>query len=225
MTPEIIRLINALRAAYTDARGTKLDNLDATVSSRAASATALSNVQWTAGRAGYLDLINTNLDAKVSSAGLAAKPPLTILNGLSFIRANLASMVSTNDTTVTTATETAYNTWKTIKTVSGEGWIDLLAVYQNAAGNTSSMDVKASLLIDGVEVWVSDIAAWATATTDDGKGFVLVAPTDSNLLTGSARYTNGRIYFKTSWTLRFMKTENAAGTVTMACKAVWATTA
>jgi len=59
MAPEIIRLINALRAAYTDARGAKLDNLDATVSSRAAASS------WSAGLATTL---GTNVDAKISDA-------------------------------------------------------------------------------------------------------------------------------------------------------------
>lgn len=42
-------------------------NLDATVSSRAPSSTALSTATWTNARAGYLDTVNTNLDATVSS--------------------------------------------------------------------------------------------------------------------------------------------------------------
>ena len=48
---------------YTAARAAKLDNLDATISSRAPASTALSNATWTDARAAKLD----NLDATVSS--------------------------------------------------------------------------------------------------------------------------------------------------------------
>jgi hypothetical protein len=41
---------------YTSARAAKLDNLDATVSSRAPSSTALSNSVWTDTKAGYIDV-------------------------------------------------------------------------------------------------------------------------------------------------------------------------
>jgi hypothetical protein len=50
-------------ADYTAARAAKLDNLDATVSSRAPASTALSNTTWTDSRAANLD----NLDVAVSS--------------------------------------------------------------------------------------------------------------------------------------------------------------
>ena len=45
-----------------------LDDLDATISSRAPATTALLNTAgyWTNARAGYLDLLNTNLDGKIS---------------------------------------------------------------------------------------------------------------------------------------------------------------
>lgn len=48
--------LTATRAGY-------LDNLDAAVTTRAPSATALSSATWTSARAGYLDKINTFLDA------------------------------------------------------------------------------------------------------------------------------------------------------------------
>lgn len=49
--------VSTLTGRLTSGRATALDNLDATVSSRAASATALSSATWTAARAGYLDKI------------------------------------------------------------------------------------------------------------------------------------------------------------------------
>jgi hypothetical protein len=55
-------------ADYTAARAAKLDNLDATITSRAPAATALSNATWTDARAAKLD----NLDTTISSRAPAA---------------------------------------------------------------------------------------------------------------------------------------------------------
>ena len=44
-------------ATWTNARAGKIDSLDTTVSSRAAAGTALSNATWTNARAGYLDYL------------------------------------------------------------------------------------------------------------------------------------------------------------------------
>jgi hypothetical protein len=56
------KLLLPLLNRITQDRGTKIDNLDTTISSRAPASTALSNVTWTNTRAGYLD----NLDATIS---------------------------------------------------------------------------------------------------------------------------------------------------------------
>ena len=54
----------------TVARIEKLDNVNAAVTTIASATTALSTTTyWTDARAGYLDLLNTNLDGKVSEAG------------------------------------------------------------------------------------------------------------------------------------------------------------
>jgi len=60
---DVVLSTRASGADYTPARAAKLDNLDATVSSRAPGATALSTVQWTNSRATTLD----NLDVTVGS--------------------------------------------------------------------------------------------------------------------------------------------------------------
>jgi hypothetical protein len=57
----------AAAADYTAGRAAKLDNLDAAISTRAPSATALSTATWTAARAGYLNLLNSYLNATISS--------------------------------------------------------------------------------------------------------------------------------------------------------------
>lgn len=50
--------LKTLLARLTDARATKIDNLDAAISTRAAASTALSTANWTAARAGYLDVLS-----------------------------------------------------------------------------------------------------------------------------------------------------------------------
>ena len=51
--------LQTLLTRITSTGGANLDSkLDATVSSRAAAATALSTAQWTNARAGYLDVLN-----------------------------------------------------------------------------------------------------------------------------------------------------------------------
>lgn len=64
--------IKALRDDYTNARSTKIDNLDATVSSRAPSSTALSTAVWTSGKAALLDV-------PISSASFISDPRLLLV--------------------------------------------------------------------------------------------------------------------------------------------------
>ena len=196
---------------------TRAGYLDAAISTRAAASTALSTAQWSNGRAANLD----NLDIAVSAAG--NKPPLTILNGVTFTQPSIYNVFGTSLTTYS-ASETAFDTWKTIHTVTGAGYIEDLRVGQAVGGNASSRDIQASLLIDGTEVWTSATNAWQTPTDDD-KGFWLVARDTTGFSNAHVMWASNRIHFSTSWTLRFKKTENAAGTVTMKAQANWSTTA
>ena len=63
MLAPIFNAVQTVLARLTAARATKLDNLDAAVSTRAPSSTALTNATWTDARAGKVD----NLDAAVST--------------------------------------------------------------------------------------------------------------------------------------------------------------
>lgn len=67
-------------ATWTGTRATNLDNLNATVSSRAPSSTALSTATWTSGRATLLDNLS-NLDAAVSSVSGIPQAAATGENG------------------------------------------------------------------------------------------------------------------------------------------------
>ena len=59
-------ILNKVKTLTTDWTTAKAAFLDAAISSRAPSSTALSTAVWTAARAGYIDLLNTNLDAPIS---------------------------------------------------------------------------------------------------------------------------------------------------------------
>jgi len=96
---------SGLRTDYTTLRAGNLDNLDATVSSRAPSATALSTAVWTNGRAANLD----NLDATVSSRAPASTALSTVqwTNGRA---ANLDNLDATVASRATQASVTAIDT-------------------------------------------------------------------------------------------------------------------
>uniref|UniRef100_A0A7C4U1X6 Uncharacterized protein n=1 Tax=Caldisericum exile TaxID=693075 RepID=A0A7C4U1X6_9BACT len=70
---------------YTSARAAKLDNLDATISSRASASTALSNTVWTDTKAGYIDVAISSR-APESGGNIAAIKAKT--DQLSFTVAN-----------------------------------------------------------------------------------------------------------------------------------------
>jgi hypothetical protein len=53
----VLAYVDELEARLTAVRAGKIDNLDTLISSRAVAVTALSTVQWTNTRAGYLDQI------------------------------------------------------------------------------------------------------------------------------------------------------------------------
>lgn len=87
-----------LLTRLTSGRATNLDNLDAAISTRAAAATALSNVQWTNTRATNLD----NLDAAVSTRAAAA----TALSNATWTNTR-AGLIDNLDTTVSSRAPSA----------------------------------------------------------------------------------------------------------------------
>lgn len=160
------------------------------------------NTRLTSARAGYLDLLNTYLDAKVSSASIKA-PIASGLHGVLGTNAALTSVGTSgiqNRLTNNNASTTVYDTWEPLISITGSGVINYLGLFQQSGGNSSSRDAQARLVIDGNTVWSSATNAWQTPT-DDSKGFNLTE--------------FGPIPYLTSVALEFKKTENAAGTVAM----------
>jgi hypothetical protein len=70
MIQSVLNIVPWIKQLYTDfttARAAKLDNLDTTISSRAAAATALSTATWTGTRAAKLDNLDVLLSTRLSS--------------------------------------------------------------------------------------------------------------------------------------------------------------
>ena len=114
---------------YTSARATKLDQLDAAVSSRAAASTAVSSSNYTAARASKLDNLD-NLDAPVS--GIKGIPK--------------AASTGSSGSAVITATS-----FTTVVSVSGSGML----CYIRAWGEDDLVQVAGQIRVtaDGVNVW------------------------------------------------------------------------
>lgn len=193
----------------------------------------LHDTRLTSARAGYLDAINTNLDATVSSRlasndsrldllGLDAPPIAAGLVGREVANAQIYQVNGGQRAWPAVSGSTSvYDSWTTILTLSGAGIMEFLPVYQTA--NASDRDAQLRLTIDGVVVYTSDVDLWK-ATGDNNDGVCLVG--DIFVSGGSVDFfTFGRLAFKSSFLLEFKKTENAAGTVTIAAQPVYTKTA
>lgn len=119
--------LTATRAGY-------LDNLDATVSSRAPSSTALSTSNWTAARAGYLDNLNSYLDA---DTGKTKKMFQLLTSGTTWTRP--AGIIGTTVYVSAIAGGEAYNS---TGPVYGQGG-SYIQKYPYAAGATVSYSIGA----------------------------------------------------------------------------------
>lgn len=127
--------VATLVSRLTSTRAANLDNLDATVSTRAAAATALSTTQWTNLRAGYLD-------------NLAGGAPIsTVVNSIQtgFVSVGSPSSSSGEDTVYTDVTITAVTTAKAMVIVQpGITYSSGSASYPLTGRLTSSTNLRIS---------------------------------------------------------------------------------
>lgn len=143
--------LTATRAGY-------LDNLDAAVTTRAPSSTALSTATWTAGRAAAID----NLDIAASfvpRGSLVASPDFLpravsgsawyVYGVSSLYNANTDSFFSVMAYNGAQAVVTGADTWVTIANItSGQGMLlNAIAPHGNSASNTGSLRIT----VDGTE--------------------------------------------------------------------------
>lgn len=211
MLAQIIAQVAAFRAAYTDA---KAAYLDATISSRAPSSTALSSSTWTGTKAGYLDTTISSrasqsdvtaikadtdayLDAKVSEAGM--NKPSSIVGYTIYERPGNSGL--SRHGTVSCGATTSQ--WYNYVSVNGSGWIHLLGVDTSTQNPTGTWNIR--LLIDNVQVFYQ--AGVFTSATKTNEGYLVVG---SGISDGSSPYwlgvSFGLVRFTTSFQLQVQRT-------------------
>jgi hypothetical protein len=211
MIGEILNKVKQIRTDYTTARAAYLD---AAITSRAPSSTALTDTTWTDSRAGKLD----NLDVAVSTIGTS--PPIT--SGLKGVGVSNGELTTVNFTggggtwdhiaPVVSTNQTAASTWLTLLTeTSSSGVIKFMSVYQIL--NASDKDIQARLKIDGNIVWTSDTDAWKWAG-DNNSGFALVGAA-WNVVSTTYSLAFENIPFSDSFLLEWQQTEAGAASITM----------
>ncbi len=126
--------VKTLVDRLTSTRATNLDNLDAAITTRAAASTALSSTTWTGARAGYLDLLNTHLDA---NTGIIQQKFQLLTSGTTWTRP--AGIVGT---TVLVSAIAAGESYTSTGPVGGQGG-SYIQKYPYAAGATVSYSIGA----------------------------------------------------------------------------------
>lgn len=152
-------------AYYTDARGPKLDNLDATISSRASSTSALSNADWTTARAGYLDNIKKIPQVQLTNASIVEYEYASstagaefVLTGFSTVKVDADKKFGLRRYQVTPGSTGAY---VDIVNISDSGWVHGIMGFQGQAG---SITYGIKTIIDGSTVNETSYAAHAQNT-------------------------------------------------------------
>jgi len=200
--------VATLISRLTSTRAALLDNLDAAISSRAPSSTALSSAIWTSTKAGYLDQPISG----ISSIGLV---PTTLPWGSGpasdYRRSNLEAFFDNTAANklifggqMINSTKTAQltTTFSDALSLTGPGVIDFLAIWRTTA-TESNEDVDLRIVIDGTTV-LSLASAWQTSL-DDTDGFVLIGDLLWDDAGGAPLYGGinyRRIPFQTSFALQ-----------------------
>lgn len=141
-------------ADYTAARAAKIDNLDATVATRAAAATALSNVTWTAALAAILATLDPAMKIKTAASGITAQLNQTLMAtyGVYFRMSIYGVLIGdkTNGYRAVMDYSTSRAALSDVLNVSGSGWVLGCCVMNNSG--TTTYSVQGVLTIDGVTV-------------------------------------------------------------------------
>ena len=190
----------------------------------------------TAARAGYLDTINTNLNATITSRAAAADyttaraakldnldvavstvgnaAPTT--NGLKGIPTSVARLGwgYEQSTAEVTDTSSTYNVWnEVLAESSASGILQIVAIRQDA--NASNLDWGARLSIDGNVVWSSANNLW-NDTTDNNHGVCLIGDVVSDSYGSDEHLVAAFVPFSSSFSLEWRKNENSAGQIDVA---------
>lgn len=111
--------VSTLVSRLTSARASNLDNLNATVSSRAPSSTALSNATWTNAKAAFLDAAISGRASDADMATLLSRVPASNILSSALVRS--ANVVTACDGTdnIQVALGATFNVSRTIVQVTG----------------------------------------------------------------------------------------------------------
>ena len=172
--------VATLISRLSSARATKLDNLDATIASRAAAATALSTAVWTGTKAGYIDQSVSSVVTALGTVGdLVPTSDICPDIDSNYRRANLGTflaLASTNRAVLgAQLIESTYGTtlttsWADALSLTGPGVIDFLAVIRSGAA--SEIDINIRLMVDGVNV--CEVSPGWTTAADNNSGYCLI---------------------------------------------------
>ena len=144
---KVAEVANYLKTNLSTTRAGKIDNLDATISSRASASTALSNAVWTNTRAGYLDGVN-NINTNVGSNSDASSPTGSVHAKLKDLKANLGGGVGdyTRFHSGGVSPTIEVGTYITLLDVQGMGELSYCYAHHNSNN-------KLRITVDGVVIY------------------------------------------------------------------------
>lgn len=137
--------LTELLGRITTARSAKIDNLDASISSRAPASTALSTATWTAARAALLDRLDAAISSRASAADYTAARALKLDN----LDVLISSRAPANTALVKpTSTQVSYA--GTVQTntklnITGSGYLVALTNGNTSAAYTFSVQIDGSI--------------------------------------------------------------------------------
>lgn len=193
--------LKTLLDRLTSTRATNLDNLDAAISTRAPSSTALSNAVWTDARAGKLDNVTVPiLDKAPIASGLVL--------GASYQTVGSSGAATVFNTGSFANHNTTSTTYVDAVNVTGSGY--LTGLFHVCPADTTLGTETLELIIDGVTVVTTAGNNTTASTPDNVKSIVgYCAP----IYPGSTAwklgiFPGGPVIFKTSLQIRH-KTSDA----------------
>ena len=141
--------LKTLLDRLTSTRAANLDNLDATVSTRAPSSTALSSSVWTGTKAGYLDQSLSSTETAISNKidGLHLEKSTNGILGWNYYSANYYNLTPY----IKSAQNSTATSWTDVLNISGQFTLNFLMLHiRHHTFNTNTTYFR--ITIDGTQV-------------------------------------------------------------------------
>lgn len=196
--------LKTLLDRLTTTRADNLDKLDANISTRAASSTALSTATWTGTLATNLGTTNTRVDTTVSSRAAATNPLISppMSGGLPIDSGNSGSSPGTGATLAARVAGTLFtttsSTYVDALNITGAGVLNFLAIWHSSTNGT-----VCTVTIDGV--------ALQTDVSNGTDGFV--KPLVGVFVSSTVPMALDQIPFKTSLRVQIKTSGGTASAV------------